>query len=147
MWVYMYVCMYMCPRSPRVRTHKRTCTHTWLLFICKVHFPNECIYDWAKREDYIMANWWWQAFHCLSCLVVKKQWWRWNRKKDKHLILSLFLCDFFFPSRFLIELCSVERFGAMRVTLALFRQVKNLIIWLIQLKIVFLVWNIKPQEI
>lgn len=36
-YVSIYVCVYMCPRMyVRVRTHKRTCTHTWLLFICKV---------------------------------------------------------------------------------------------------------------
>lgn len=61
-----------------------------------------------------------------------------TERKTNISFYPYFYVIFFSPSRFLIELCSVERFGAMRVTLALFRQVKNLIIWLIQLKIIFL---------
>lgn len=73
------------------------------------------------------------------------------KQKERQTSHSIFIFVwFFFPSRFLIELCSVERFGAMRVTLALFRQVKNLIIWLIRLKIIFFlsceIWNHKKSN-
>lgn len=82
------------------------------------------------------------------CLVVKKHrwwwwWWWWNRKKTNISFYPLFLSDFFIP--LLVFSQSFAQLNVLGPWESLW-QVKNQIIWLIRLKMVFVVWNIKHKK-
>lgn len=97
-YYYTYVCVCVCV-SMYVRVCTQTHMHAHIYFASPVKFSvsfSYWMYLWLRRKKRFLSveNWWWQAFHCLACLIVNQEKdWREKRQKEKdeHLILLLLL--------------------------------------------------------